>query len=72
MQERRENGLCYYCDDMYQPGQSCNRPKLYLLGGLEVEGREEVMEDEDVLEVHVEDLECALAEGELLGNPYML
>lgn len=30
-------------------------------------GREEVMEDEDVLEVHVEDLECALAEGELLG-----
>jgi len=37
MQERREKGLCYYCDDKYHIGHKCSRPKVYLLEGLEVE-----------------------------------
>jgi len=35
MQERREKGLCYYCDDKYHIGHKCSRPKVYLLEGLE-------------------------------------
>jgi hypothetical protein len=37
MQERREKGLYYYCDGKYHIGHNCNRPKVYLLEGLEVE-----------------------------------
>lgn len=41
MQERREKGICYFCDDKYQPGHRCNRPKLYLLEGQELEAKED-------------------------------
>ena len=37
MQERREKGLCYNCDEKYQFGHKCSRPSLYLLEGLELE-----------------------------------
>jgi len=36
MKERRERGLCYYCDDKWQPGHKCKSPSLYLLSGLEL------------------------------------
>jgi len=36
MQERREKGLCYYCDDKYNIGHKCNQPKVYLLKGWEI------------------------------------
>lgn len=35
MKERRDKGLCYYCDDKWQPGHKCKAPRLYLLSGLE-------------------------------------
>lgn len=31
MKERRENGLCYYCDAKWGPGHKYKKPKLYLL-----------------------------------------
>jgi hypothetical protein len=34
MKERREKGLCYYCDDRWIPGHKCKSPRLYLLSGL--------------------------------------
>jgi hypothetical protein len=34
MKERREKGLCYYCDDHWIPGHKCKSPRLYLLSGL--------------------------------------
>lgn len=37
MQERREMGLCYYCDEKFHAGHRCNRPKIFLLEGLEEE-----------------------------------
>jgi hypothetical protein len=37
MQECREKRLCYYCNEKFRPGHKCNRPKGYLLKGLEVE-----------------------------------
>jgi hypothetical protein len=36
MKERRDRGLCYYCDDRWQPGHKCKSPLLYLLSGLEL------------------------------------
>lgn len=41
MQERREKGLCYFCDEKYHQGHKCSRPKVYLLEGMEFEGEEE-------------------------------
>ncbi|XP_042963178.1 uncharacterized protein LOC122297221 [Carya illinoinensis] len=41
MQERREKGLCYYCDEKYHFGHKCTRPKLFLLEGLGEEREEE-------------------------------
>ena len=40
MQERREKGLCYFCDERYQPGHKCNKPRLYLLEGMDFEEEE--------------------------------
>lgn len=47
MQERKEKDLCYYCDDKYQPGHRCNRPKIYLLEGMELESEEEEGKEEE-------------------------
>lgn len=33
MRERREKGLCYYCDDKWNPSHRCKSPKLYLMHG---------------------------------------
>ena len=45
MQERREKGLCYFCDEKFHAGHKCNRPRLYLLEGLEFESDEERREE---------------------------
>ncbi|XP_018843425.2 uncharacterized protein LOC109007962 [Juglans regia] len=36
MQERRKKGLCYFCDEKWQPGHKCSRPKVYVLDGMEI------------------------------------
>ena len=51
MQERREKGLCYFCDEKYQAGHRCNRPRLYLLEGMEFEEEEELKEDEVINQI---------------------
>ena len=40
MQERREKGLCYFCDERYQPGHKCNKPSLNLLERMDFEEEE--------------------------------
>ena len=47
MQERREKGMYYLCDEKYHTGHKCNRPRLYLLEGLEFEAKEEWREEEN-------------------------
>lgn len=49
MQERRERGLCYHCDEKYQPRHKCSKPRLYVLEGIEWGEKEEAVE-EGVLE----------------------
>ena len=29
--DRREKGLCYYCDEKYTPGHRCERPQLFMI-----------------------------------------
>ncbi|KAF5481388.1 hypothetical protein F2P56_002043 [Juglans regia] len=41
MKERREKGLCYYCDTKWNPQHKCQHPKLYLLEGVCWETEEE-------------------------------
>ncbi len=67
MQERIKRGLCYYCDDKYMPGHQCNRPKIFLLEGLNLE-EEDAAQGEEVLVVDplVEEPESSQGEGELL------
>lgn len=36
MQERREKGLCYNCDEKFQADHRCSRPRLFLLEGVEL------------------------------------
>ena len=30
--ERREKGLCFYCDEKYVPGHRCTRPQMFKIG----------------------------------------
>jgi hypothetical protein len=64
MQERREKGLCYNCDEKFQSGHRCNRPRLFLLEGVEL-GESEEIRVEEVLQK--EEPECETQEVELLG-----
>ena len=34
MEERRKKGLCFNCDEKFQPGHQCKSAKLFLLEGL--------------------------------------
>ncbi|KAA8532322.1 hypothetical protein F0562_032355 [Nyssa sinensis] len=53
MQKRRENKLCYYCDEKYYPGHKCSRPRIFLIEGIgiEEEESEEVEKEKGVLTV---------------------
>ncbi|XP_035548740.1 uncharacterized protein LOC118349222 [Juglans regia] len=37
MKERRDKGLCYYCDSKWNPGHKCKNPKLFLIEEVEEE-----------------------------------
>ena len=43
--ERREKGLCYYCDEKFVAGHRCERPQLFMI--------------EDVPHMNTEDVEGA-------------
>lgn len=40
--ERRERGLCYYCDEKFTPGHRCERPQLFMIEDLPYLGSEDV------------------------------
>lgn len=64
MQEMKEKGLCYNCDEKFQPGHRCSRPRLFLLEGVTLEESEEIRVEEVVQE---EEVEVESQEAELLG-----
>lgn len=66
MKERRDRGLCYYCDDKWALGHRCRTPKLFLLEGLKAEAEEEVFEDVQE-ELAIREEQTTNEEGALLG-----
>ncbi|KAJ8751592.1 hypothetical protein K2173_016841 [Erythroxylum novogranatense] len=48
--ERREKGLCFYCDEKFVPGHKCNNPQLFMIeedgSALYEEESEEPLQDE--------------------------
>jgi hypothetical protein len=58
--------LCYYCDEKYQDGHKCNKPRLLVLEGMEWEEKEETVEEE-LLEFQGVQTSEEVEEGELLG-----
>ena len=36
MEERKNKGLCYNCDDKWEPGYKCKQTTLFLLEGVEM------------------------------------
>jgi hypothetical protein len=42
MEERRRKGLCYYCDEKYNPSHRCLKGKIYLMEGCELVQEEPV------------------------------
>ena len=50
MQARRENGLCYNCDEKFGPGHRCKKQQIFIL-----ETMEEADENFDIVEPLKED-----------------
>jgi len=48
MDERRTNGLCFWCDEKFVPGHRCKNQKLYSL--CIIEDEEENSEEEETIE----------------------
>ncbi|KAG2678939.1 hypothetical protein I3760_11G027300 [Carya illinoinensis] len=66
MQERRAKGLCYYCDERFQPSHRCNR--LFLLEGMKIEEIEDEEIDESLAVISTEEAKEEEEEkGKLLG-----
>ncbi|KAF5472135.1 hypothetical protein F2P56_008875 [Juglans regia] len=63
MLERHKKGLCYFCDDKWQPGHKCARPKLFLLEGMEFgeSSGEECVEPTGELVVEPVEVEAEIA-----------
>ena len=41
--ERREKGLCFYCDERFVPGHRCSRPQLFMIENVQIDsGTEDV------------------------------
>lgn len=52
MQERRDKGLCYNCDEKFFIGHKCIKPRLYYLEGVESYEGEEQENNSDIKEEH--------------------
>lgn len=48
--ERREKGLCYYCDEKFIPGHRCERPQLFMIEDSTTATPETEAEAQDTLE----------------------
>ncbi|XP_061968341.1 uncharacterized protein LOC133691764 [Populus nigra] len=48
--ERREKGLCFYCDEKFKPGHRCERPQLFMIeDSSNTSLEEEITDTEDII-----------------------
>ena len=67
MEERRNKGLCYYCDTKWHRGHQCKELKFFLTEGMDVIGEKEVLAMEEQPDFELEQSEITLYA--LLGSP---
>lgn len=68
MQEKRERGLCYYCDEQFHHGHRCKSLKIFLLEGMGSEKEEQGKIDGILVVIHKDEpVEEEREVGELLG-----
>ncbi|XP_035551104.1 uncharacterized protein LOC118349683 [Juglans regia] len=56
MQERRNKGLCYFCEDKWHQGHKCIKPNIYVLEGMNILD-DETIEDQDKEEIVEEEIQ---------------
>ena len=67
MEERRKKGICYYCDEKWQPRHNCKGLKLFMIEEVQEVHEVEVVEVEDNTEFQLDQADITLYA--LLGNP---
>jgi hypothetical protein len=65
MKEMRSKGLCYTCDEKWNPSHVCKNPKLYLMKDIEVQ------QAENENEVFFDFMEGGRAKEEKLSEKYL-
>nr|GEW84268.1 transposon Ty3-G Gag-Pol polyprotein [Tanacetum cinerariifolium] len=64
--ERREKGLCYYCDDKYTPGHKCNKPQFFMIG--DAEETENENPTNDALEMQADEVQGEISFHAISGT----
>lgn len=55
MKEKRDKGLCYYCEEKWNPNHKCKRVRLYLMEGVDFSHENEMKEEgNELLELEEE------------------
>ncbi|KAF5470266.1 hypothetical protein F2P56_010790, partial [Juglans regia] len=67
MKDRRDKGLCYYCDSKWNPNHKCSNPKLFLIEETQEESGEE-MGEEEPLESPTTETQPEISLHALLGS----
>jgi hypothetical protein len=70
MSERRKQGLCYHCDEKWNPNHKCMKRRVYVIEEVE-EGDVEVGSDSEEYDevIEVEEAEPGITLNALLGSP---
>ena len=67
MEERRKKGLCYYCDEKWQPKHKCKGLKLFMIDEVQEVSQVEVGEGDLTTEFQLDQADITLYA--LLGSP---
>lgn len=62
MKERRKKGLCYFCDEKWNPSHKCKKAKIFVMEGMELFGGEDVQGCELVEDLDEVDMTPAQSE----------
>ena len=69
MSDRRKKGLCYHCDEKWNPDHKCMKRRVYVIE--EIEGDVEVGSDSEEYDevIEVDEVELEITLNALLGSP---
>ena len=67
MEERRKKGLCYYCDEKWQPKHRCKGLKLFMIDEVQEVNQGESVEVDVTADIQLDQVDITLYA--LLGSP---